>query len=79
MDISCLVFPLAVITSEFDESRDGTHGFSQLLGELVKDGQELFALLFFANAPLVVLKLLDIWLVDLINDKIQRGDGVFWR
>jgi len=46
-------------------------GFSELLGKLVESLLELFLLVVFAGAPLLFGKLLNEWLVHVVDDGVE--------
>ena len=76
MLVLCLVFPLSVIWFEGDVLSETLQGFSELAGELIENLGELSLLLLWALVPVLDLKALDEWLVDLVDNSVQRGDGV---
>ena len=76
MLVLCLVFPLSVIWFEGDVLSETLQGFSQLAGELVENLGELSLLFVWTLVPVLDLEALDEWLVDLVDDSVQRGDGV---
>ena len=77
MDILGLVFPLWWVLLEIDVLRERLEGLFQLVGELLKVGRELLLLFFLAFTPVIVSKLVNKWLEDLVDDGVQGVNGVF--
>ena len=61
---------------ESDVGLQTLQSFFQLDSEFLKDRVELFLLLVFADAPSGVVEAVDEWLVDLVDDGVERGDHV---
>ena len=68
--------PLAVVLLKIDVVLKRLQGLSEFVGELVKDGGELLLVLFVALSPLIILNSINERLVDLVDDSIERGNGV---
>jgi hypothetical protein len=55
---------------------DALQGVFKLKGELLEHLCELLLLLLFAYTPVGRLKAVNEWLEDVVDDDVQRGDGV---
>ena len=75
-DLLGLCLPLGWVGLQHDVGLQGTKGLNELLGELVEGVHELLLLLRLALGPLVRLELVDHRLVNLVDDRVHRGNGV---
>jgi hypothetical protein len=66
-----LVFPLSVIWLKCDVVNQTFQSFSELAGELVENLRELSLLVIWALVPILGLKTVNEWFVDLVDDGIQ--------
>lgn len=70
MDVLGLVFPLWWVLFEVDVLRERLEGLFKLVGELLKVRRELILLVFLAFTPVIVTKLFNKWLEDLVDDGV---------
>lgn len=74
--ILSLIFPLSVIRFESDVVNQGLQGLSKLAGELVENLRELSFLIVWALIPILNLKIVNEWLVDLVDHRVEGGDSM---
>jgi hypothetical protein len=76
VNVSGVVLILSIIWIKSDVRCQTLERFLELISELAEDGGELFLLLWLAGAPFSSLKSTYEWHVDVVDDGVQRGDGV---
>ena len=75
MDVLGLTLPFAIVLLKIDVVLKGLQGLSKFVGELVKDGRELLLVLIVTETPLIMS--INEWFVDLVDNGVERSDGVF--
>ena len=76
MNVLDLIFPFWRIWIKSDVALETFQGLLELIGELVEERCELLLLLFLTDTPVCDFEMVDEWLVDLVDDRVERGDRV---
>lgn len=76
LNVLDLVVVLAVVLLKQDVALDAFQGVLELQGKLLEHLGELLLLFIFAYTPVGRLKAVNEWLEDVVDDDVQRGDGV---
>lgn len=71
-----LVLPLLVVSLQLDVVSETLESLLELIGELIEDRLKLLLLLSLTDTPLLDVKPFNEWLVDLVDDGVQRCNGV---
>jgi hypothetical protein len=77
VDVLGFLFPLSWILLEIDVLAERLKCLFQLVSELLEVRGELLLLLVLAFAPVIISKLVNKWLEDLIDDGVQGVNRVF--
>ena len=77
MDVFGFLFPLCWVLLKIDVLAERLECLFQLVSELLEVRGELLLLLVLAFAPVIITKLVDKWLEDLIDDSVQGVNRVF--
>jgi hypothetical protein len=72
-----VILPSSIILFKTDVVLERFKSFFKLVGKLIEDREELLLLVIFDLFPVVFIKLVNKWLVDLVDDGVQRSDSVF--
>jgi hypothetical protein len=77
MNIFGLVFPFSIKVIKLDVLGETFERFFELIGKFVEVRGKLLLLVLFALAPIVIAKLVNKWFENLVDDGVQRVNGVF--
>jgi hypothetical protein len=77
MDIFSFLLPLWWILLEVDVLRKRFESLFELVSELLEVRGELLLLFILAFAPVIITKLVNKWLEDLVDNSVQGVNGVF--
>jgi hypothetical protein len=75
-NVLCNILELRVVLLKLDGVVVALQSFSKLDSELVEDSGELLLLVTWAFVPVTLAKVLDERLVDLVDDRVERCNGM---